>query len=335
MSASKSGAKPKTPDLPPGIYPDRYGYRVVAKANGSRREHRYPPDARVTSMVRWQEDTRAALRHEQPKPPTAGTLASDVARYREMVSAMPTFGQRMQHLDLWLTALGPTTPRARITAEPIAAVLNGWRLQHSAATCNKRRSALMHLWSRLDGKGARNPVRDVPKYRVADPLPRGRDQFLLDRRLKRAVRCRSRAVCRVLLWTGMRPVELQRAQRDDLDLRRKTVIVRTAKGGPARVIPLTPQAISAWGEFCAAVAWGDVPQAAPLNRWLKKATGLEVRVYDLRHAYGTALARSGARLDVIAALMGHSTLNLTRRYLLAAVTSDALSATARLGRKGG
>jgi integrase len=111
------------------------------------------------------------------------------------------------------------------------------------------------------------------------------------------------------------------------------VIVRTAKGGRTRVVPLTPQAVSAWKEFDDVDGWGRVPSAAPLNRWLKLVTGKNLRVYDLRHSYGTALARGATRLDVIGALMGHSTLELTRRYTLAAVTPDALSATDRLGRR--
>lgn len=246
---------------------------------------------------------------------------------------MPTYAQRADHLHAWADALGGSRLRASITAGDIRAVLQDWRQRFSAATCNKRRSALMHLYSVLDGKGASNPVRDVEKFRTDDPLPRGKDPHVLDAALRRAPRCRSRAACRVLLWTGMRPAELQRAQPDDLDLDHQTVIVRTAKGGRVRVLPLTPQAVAAWKEFDRADGWGHIPQAAPLNRWLKKITGLEVRVYDLRHSYGTALARRQTRLDVIGALMGHSTLELTKRYTLAAVTDDAQTATSALGRK--
>ena len=101
------------------------------------------------------------------------------------------------------------------------------------------------------------------------------------------------------------------------------------------MVPLTSQALQAWREFDAEDAWGKVPQGSPLGRWLKKATGQTLRVYDLRHSYGTALALRGTRLDVIAALMGHSTLELTKRYTLAAVTPDAASATLRLARIAG
>jgi integrase len=251
------------------------------------------------------------------------------------VAAMPTIAQRTIHLQMWRTELGGHVQRREITAADIRAVLQRWRADGlEPATCNKRRTALMHLWSMLDGKGAANPVRDVRKMRAADPLPRGRDPHLIDAKLKARTPSRTRACCRVMLWTGMRPDELAKAQPDDIDLTNGAAIIRTAKGGRTRVVPLTSQAIEAWREFEDAECWGNVPQAAPMNRLLKIWTGMpELRVYDLRHSYGTALAMRETRLDVIGSLMGHSTLELTKRYTLAAVTPDAASATIRLARK--
>lgn len=320
-----------------GIRRTPYGWRAYVSVgtgtNAIQRHKRFKASSTQKQMQDWRAETRVALKKIRPSTPEAGTLRADVDRYLLLVTSMPTYAQRAEHLELWIEALGANTVRSEITAEHIGAVLQDWRRTYSAATCNKRRTALMHLWSKLDGKGASNPVRDVPKFRAADPLPRGRDPHLVDALLKKAPRCRSRACCRVLLWTGMRPDELQRAEKDDLDLKQRLVIIRTAKGGRARMVPLTSQAISAWREFIAAKAWQDVPKAAPLNRWLKKITGLELRVYDLRHSYGTALALRQTRLDVIGALMGHSTLELTKRYTLAAVTPDAAAATGRLSEK--
>lgn len=269
-----------------------------------------------------------------PSRPRPAVFDSDIAAYLLQVKAMPTVGERTRHLELWTAALG-NAPRGTITASAIRAVLQEWRLNGlEPATCNKRRTALMHLWSVLDGKGASNPVRDVRKFRVADPLPRGHDPHTIDAKLKLAPRCRSRACCRVMLWTGMRPVELARAKPDDVNFTTRTAVVRTAKGGRTRVVGLTSQAVAAWREFEDADCWGHVPQAAPMNRLLKKWTGMgELRVYDLRHSYGTALARRQTRLDVIGSLMGHSTLELTKRYTLAAVSPDAAAATKKLSRK--
>jgi integrase len=316
-----------------GVRSDKYGFRAYVKVGTIQREKRFPPGTPAKDMQDWRRRTWAELDIVRGQRAPAGSVEHTIDRYLKLVATMPTIGQRTQHLELWADALGRHLPLTQITAERIREVLQGWRQTFGPATCNKRRTSLMHLFTVIGGKGGRNPVRDVPRFVVEDPLPRGRDPHEIDAALVTRKPSRMRASCRVLLWTGMRPAELQRAEPDDFDAKHKTVIVRTAKGGRTRVVPLTPQALAAWREFDDAETWGRVPQAAPMNRWLKKVTGKNLRVYDLRHSYGTALARGKTRLDVIGALMGHSTLELTRRYTLAAVTPDALAATGRLGRK--
>lgn len=341
-----------------GVRATKYGLRAYVKVGDG--EHarqstkRFKAGTDPNVIKAWRERRASELRAKLPKAAPRGTFAADVATYLEQVAAMPTFAERQRHLEIWVSAL-PNFPRAAITASTIRAVLQRWRADGlGAATCNKRRTALMHVWTTLDGKGASNPVRDVKKFPVSDPLPRGRDPHVIDAALLKSPRCKSRACARVMLWTGMRPEELLRAQSDDVDLTAGTVIVRTAKGGRARVVPLTKQGISAWREFAAAGCWDEpdnttltvktrrprrhqqkrLPDAAPLGRWLKAHTGMpDLRVYDLRHSYGTALARRQTRLDVIGGLMGHSTLELTKRYTLAALTPDAEAATKALSRK--
>jgi integrase len=314
---------------------DAYGFRAYVKVGKHpQAEKHFKRTTAPKTIQAWIDETRVALRKIEPTVGPVGTFSGDVARYLLLVLSMPTYTERKRHLDIWIRELGALMPRRRITTTDIRAVLHRWRHDGLApATCNKRRAALMHVWTVLDGKGEANPVRGVRKFPVAQSLPRGKDPHVIDAKLRTAPRCRSRACCRVMLWTGMRPVELMRAEPDDLDLKAGTIIVRTAKGGRVRVIPLTGQAVNAWREFEQADAWQKVPQGSPLGRWLKNATGENIRVYDLRHSYGTALARRQTRLDVIGSLMGHSTLELTKRYTLAAVTPDAASATKRLGQK--
>jgi integrase len=248
---------------------------------------------------------------------------------------MPTYVQRKEHLELWVAALGADAKRTSLTPEPIRLVLQDWRAGGmSAATCNKRRTALMHLFSVLDGKDARNPVRAVPKFPVDDPLPRGRDYAVIRTRLDAMVDSKTKARLLVMLWTGMRPIEVMRAKPEDLHWKDRYVIVRTAKRGRTRTVGLTAKAVKAWRLFDALDAWGTFT-LPPMNRMVKKACKMaDVSVYDMRHSYGTALARSRVRLDVIGALMGHSSLELTKRYTLAAVSPEAAEATRRLARAG-
>jgi integrase len=297
-------------------------------------ETHFPIGTSADTIKRWRDKTREALRAKVPRSGDPGSMHADAQRYLPQVKAMPTYAQRRDHIEMWVKALGENTPRREVGAEQIRTILNRWMDEGiGPATCNKRRTALMHMWSTLDGKGAANAVRDVKKFRAPDALPRGHDPHVIDAALKQAPRCRSRAACRVLLWTGLRPIELDRAEPDDFNPTHHTLVVRTAKGGRVRVRPLSPQAVSALREFEDADGWHHVPMAAPLGRWLKKITGLNLRVYDLRHSYGTALARRQTRLDVIGSLLGHSTLELTKRYTLAAISPDAAQATLSLSKK--
>jgi hypothetical protein len=57
-----------------GIRRDRYGWRAYVKVGTLQREKRYPPDTPVSTMKRWRDDTRAALRARQPRRAGPGSL---------------------------------------------------------------------------------------------------------------------------------------------------------------------------------------------------------------------------------------------------------------------
>src|SRR5437762_844817 len=163
--------------LAPGIYQmDNGSYRVVARVGDRKtgprpKEKRFPADTALRVMKRWQEDQRAELRRLDLRP-AKGTLAEDVANYLKLVEPrLVSFKDRSRDLKLWLSRFGH---RHRHTLEPkeIQTQLNEWRMSGlSAQTCNLRRTALSHLFTTLDGKRARNPVADVPKFERPEPQP--------------------------------------------------------------------------------------------------------------------------------------------------------------------
>ena len=67
---------------------------------------------------------------------------------------------------------------------------------------------------------------------------------------------KTRARFMVIASTGVRPAELKRAERGDVDLDRRVWAVRTAKGGSPRVFWLNDDMKAAWDAFIAAEAWG-------------------------------------------------------------------------------
>jgi hypothetical protein len=153
-------------------------------------------------------------------------------------------------------------------------VLHGWRAAGLAAeTCNKRRTALLALFHALDGRGGSNPVRQAPKFRAPDPLPRGLAYDQIEKALAQLPRCKTTARLTLMAYTGMRPGQIMRLTPDDWDHRLHMITVPgTAKGRgtKAYVIPLSSQARAALKEFDALDAWGAFTWA-PMARMWKEA----------------------------------------------------------------
>ena len=135
--------------------------------------------------------------------------------------------------------------------------------------------------------------------------------------------------------TGLRRGEVFNLKVSDIDLKNRWLTVRGeaddtttgSKSGQTRHIPLTDEA------FAVLVAWlnqtGNKWLVFPSpktgerfdnisNAWekLREDAGLpEIRFHDLRHTYGTRLARLHVDLVTIKNLMGHESLDTTARYL--------------------
>jgi integrase len=335
----------------PGIQKDRNGFRafvrVPVRNDPQRRSKliskRFPPTAGLREMKAWREEQRVRSRARSTPAPTAGTFAADVDRYLRQVAAMPTFTWRRRDLYAWREYYGDL-PRAAMTTEIIRAQLQTWRTVGpvhrynprtkqlrrlarplSAAACNHRRTALLHLWTVLDGKDAPNPVRAVPPFQEPPPAPRARDLDFLEAAIARLRNPQQRARARVLLWTGIRGVsELGKMRPEHVDLKASECHVPTGKGGKRfRFVPLNQQGRDAWATFIEAGAWGTYDKDA-LRKSIARACRRElearglppahVRTYDLRHSIATAYLRAGADIADVQDLLGHTTARMTRRY---------------------
>ena len=127
------------------------------------------------------------------------------------------------------------------------------------------------------------------------------------------------------LTTGARRGELLKLTYGDLDLASGTAYLRTSKNGEPRVLPLVPAVLAEirrHGDKAAAVrlfaaryhadkamSFGTVWCAA-----IRRASIEDFRFHDLRHSCASYLAQSGASLVEIADVLGHKSLDVTRRY---------------------
>ncbi|SOY56729.1 tyrosine-type recombinase/integrase [Cupriavidus taiwanensis] len=202
------------------------------------------------------------------------------------------------------------------------------------ASINRAKAALsaVFTWAqqkRLMPKGWQNPCRAVPA-RTAD---NARTRFLNPAERKRLL-----AVAKVSTWnrlyllvlmaltTGARKGELLSLRYRDLDLEAGTAHLHRTKNGDERVLPLPPAVVAEirrlgkaphpeallfhrighWDKpFTIDKAWKTALQAARIE---------DFRFHDLRHSCASQLAQNGGSLLEIADVLGHRTLDVTKRY---------------------
>jgi integrase/recombinase XerD len=169
------------------------------------------------------------------------------------------------------------------------------------------------------------------RIKVPDALPRAMDPLDVKRLLSVTQNVRDRAMILVLLRTGMRIGELLRTRVNDVHLdERKILLWVGEKNRTGRVVYLSEdacEAVRAWGRkrdegkallFYAQGRSSMSYTAARtlLVKYLKKAN-LSHKGYSLhclRHTCATELLNAGMRLECLQQLLGHSTVEQTRRY---------------------
>lgn len=346
-----------------GISYDAQGRpRAQIRIHGRLHRKRFPTTTTTFVIRQWL--MAREVKYRGTKATKTGKFDDDARAYLSTCAAMPTFTQRSQHIEEWI-AVFKDRPRDGIAADDIAAQLALWRttprtvtytrrktdktprtarITLSAGAVNKRRSALMHLFTTLDGKSAPNPVKDVPKFREPDALPRGLEYSAIRALFATMTDSPSKARLMVLAYTGIPHKQLEQLTVADVDLERGTVRAagrRKGKGTGPRVMPLTKDGVRAMKAMARTDAWGAFSrstlrklfQAACAAVPALKARAATLTPYDLRHSFGTEVYRASGDIRATQVLMGHSSPTLTHRYTLGAVEGRITAALKGFGRK--
>jgi integrase len=152
---------------------------------------------------------------------------------------------------------------------------------------------------------------------------------------------------RLLLWTGARAGETRLATWDrfDLDAGIWHKPASTTKTGKDNSIPLSGPARELLVKIHDSQ---DAPRSGPVfpgdgphgelvkyqdhwDRIRKAADILNIRPHDLRHSFASSIASSGFGLPVIGKLLGHSSVNTTKRYshLVGGILREATEAAGK------
>ena len=215
---------------------------------------------------------------------------------------------------------------AAIRGQDVAATIKEMEAEgKSANTIRIHLALLSHLFTvarkEWGMENLSNPVELVRKPR----LPQGRDRRLAadeERRLLdtcNAMNPEIAAVVRIAIETGMRQGEIMGMTWDKVDLKRRTVTLDETKNGTRRIVPLSSAAAAVLEALPRRVdgkVWNYTQDG--LKAMYRKAvarsgiTGLTF--HDLRHEATSRLFEKGLNPMQVAAITGHKTLQMLKRY---------------------
>jgi len=169
------------------------------------------------------------------------------------------------------------------------------------------------------------------KIKLSDPLPRAMDPDDVSRLLTVKASVRDRAMILLLLRTGMRIGELLHTKVNDVIFKEKKILIwESEKNRMGRVVYFTDDAKAALNKWLKKrqdrsgfIFYGRTGSALTYSaarnvfmKYLDKA-GLSHKGYTihcLRHTYATELINAEMRIEYLRPLMGHTSLEVTRRY---------------------
>jgi site-specific recombinase XerD len=208
--------------------------------------------------------------------------------------------------------------------------------KYQPATANRKLAALSSFLRWAEREGHAPEVRTPRQVRRVQPPPRWldvREQRALLRAAGRHGGSREAAMIRLLMHTGLRVEEACDLTWESIEIRERSgKVTVVGKGRKQRSIPLNSEARAALDELRQCLRRGLESRTGPVLHGqrgpltprgvqsilakLRKHCGLpELSPHALRHTFGHNLAVAGTPIQVIADLMGHESLETTRRYV--------------------
>ncbi len=178
----------------------------------------------------------------------------------------------------------------------------------------------------------REALPDVLDQRELQRLLRVPDSDGVWERVHPGKRERDRLLLTLFAYAGLRRSELLGLDWDDVDLGRRLIRVRVAKGGRQRVVPIHPGLLPLFLEYLdtrlpleeralfVGVHGRRLSQTILTQTFLRyaRAAGVNARKrvtpHTLRHVFASELLHAGSNLRQIQELLGHKHLDSTQRY---------------------
>lgn len=319
-------------------------YRVQIRLKG------HPPETatfhRLTDAKNWAQQTEADIRagrHSKTHEARRHTVGEAIDRYsREIMPHKPrSIRQQASQLQWWKDKLGTLT-LADCTAARIVEARGDLLREVSASTANRYMAVFGHMlgvcvkeWQWLED----SPMTKIRRLNEPAGIVRYLDKKTELPALLKA--CRESGnphlygAVLLALSTGARKNEILTLRWRNVDFDRGQFFVEHTKNRERRALPLTGPAL-AWMQerarvrylhsdyvFCQTTQDKPVDIDRDFARARDAANIKNFRFHDLRHTAASFLAMNGASTAEIAAVLGHKTLSMVKRY---AHLSDAHTA---------
>ena len=197
---------------------------------------------------------------------------------------------------------------------------------YSAASMNLAISSMKFFYKEVI---QRDILREQRRPRQDKRLP----VVLSKYEIKKIITCERNLKHRLLLMmvyaSGLRVGEVVRLKRQDIDIRRKLINIRSAKGRKDRYTLISDMVISALKDYYSKYEitdWlftGADPEKHLVIRSVQQVFKQAIKkakiekpasIHSLRHSFATHLLESGTDLRYIQELLGHSSVRTTERY---------------------
>jgi len=175
-----------------------------------------------------------------------------------------------------------------------------------------------------------NPITKV-SIRLPKPLPRHLKDDQVHKFLSIITDTRDRAICMLMLRSGLRVEEVSRLTVDAIDFGRNRLFVAQGKGGKDRVVYVSKDARAALEAYLATRAsksrrvflvqkgpWSGTPLSVrgiqKRIEYYARESKVKVSCHSLRHTMATQLLNADADISTIQDLLGHTHITTTQRY---------------------
>ena len=317
-------------------------YMAVVRKDGTSRTATFRTKSEA---LKWAKTIEVAIDQGKHLPPAESKRKSVrqlVERYKETViprqkdQVNPT-----RHANFWIERLGHLKLN-KLTRAALVEVRDELAKDKGPSTVNRYLAVISHActlaereWEWMES----NPVRKVGRLKE----PQGRVRYLSDHERKRLLKATQesahphlKVIVLIALTSGARRNEILDLCWKDVDLKKNMAVLENTKNGERRSLTLVPQVIMELkklkkvrridddrifvdprseekktvgyhrsGYFYFEKAWRAAREKAKLK---------DFRFHDLRHSCASYLAMNGATTAEIAAVLGHKTLAMVKRY---------------------